>query len=110
MSEENSDNEIEIKRGIISEEIKDDKKEDKNIITSEENKDNKNEDKNEKNLNQNDNNIIINEIKIEEVKQDEDCNYSYIIGEITIKKEDINKQIQIINSFENIDKSGWKIR
>ena len=28
-------------------------------------------------------------------------NNNYIISEINIKKEDINKDIQIINSFEN---------
>ena len=31
-----------------------------------------------------------------------------IIGEINIKKEDINKDIQIINSFENV-KRKWKM-
>ena len=43
------------------------------------------------NKNENNNNIIINKNK-----------NNIIIGEINIKKEDINEDIQIINSFENI--------
>ena len=32
-----------------------------------------------------------------------------IIGEIYIKKEDINKDVRIINSFENVKREyGWK--
>ena len=45
-------------------------------------------------------------MKIEEVRQKDDNNYkNYIIGEIIIKEEYINKNTQIINSFENMGKS-----
>ena len=46
--------------------------------------------------------IIISIIKID--KQDEEQEYikNHIIGEILIGPNDINKDIQIINSFENI--------
>jgi surface protein len=74
---------------------------------------NKKEDKKENKKEEN----VINEKKFKEIKKDEiqikedENNYkNYIIGEITIKKKDINKNIQIINSFENIDKSRWRIK
>ena len=72
-----------------------------NDIIENENREDKKEDKKEEEK------IIIQQ-NLKDKKQNN--NNNYIIGIIQIKKEDIHKQIQIINSFENIDKSGWKIK
>ena len=43
-------------------------------------------------------------INLKGCKNGHNININYIIAEIYIKKEDINKDIKIINSFENFQK------
>ena len=70
-----------------------------NIINENTNNNIINEDKNNIIINENTNNIIINE-----------NTNNIIIGEINISKDDINKDIQIINSFENYKRNKPKLK